>query len=160
MTWRKGYLLENKFILNYSNKGHYGMLGVIKSRANPKSCLGPSDCFSHHPLITATVPIWICCCCLVTELCLTLLQPHRLYPPGSSVHGISQAIILESVAISFFRGFFPTQGSNQHLLCILHWQEDSLPLSLEGSPNLNLLFFFSSWFETIMIQNTRKEVMV
>ena len=24
---------------------------------------------------------------------------------------------------------FPTQGSNLHLLCILHWQVDSLPLS-------------------------------
>ena len=32
--------------------------------------------------------------------------------PSSSVHGISQARILECVAISFFRGFFPTQGSN------------------------------------------------
>ena len=35
------------------------------------------------------------------------LQPHRLYParlPGSSVHGILQARILEWVAISFSRG--------------------------------------------------------
>ena len=32
------------------------------------------------------------------------LQPHELYPPGSSVHGISQARILEWVAISFSRG--------------------------------------------------------
>ena len=30
-------------------------------------------------------------------------------PPGSSVHGISQARILEWVAISFSRGIFPTQ---------------------------------------------------
>ena len=33
------------------------------------------------------------------------LQPHRLYsPPGSTVHGISQARILEWVTISFSRG--------------------------------------------------------
>ena len=32
-----------------------------------------------------------------------------------------------------FRGIFPTQGSNLHLLCLLHWQADSLPLSKLGS---------------------------
>ena len=37
-------------------------------------------------------------------------------PPGSFVHGISQARILEWVAISFFKGIFPTQGSNPSLL--------------------------------------------
>ena len=51
--------------------------------------------------------------------------------PGSSVHGISQARILEWVAISFSRGIFPTQGSNPSLLL---WQADSLPLSHQGSP--------------------------
>ena len=40
------------------------------------------------------------CCCLVTKLCLNLLQPHGCRPLGSSVHGISQARILEWVAIS------------------------------------------------------------
>ena len=32
-----------------------------------------------------------------------------------------------------FQGIFPTQGSNPHLLSLLHWQVDSLPLSLQGS---------------------------
>ena len=41
-------------------------------------------------------------------------------PPGSSVHGISQARILEWVAIFFSR------ASKQHLL---RWQSSSLPLS-------------------------------
>ena len=51
-------------------------------------------------------------------------------PPGSSAHGIFQAWILEWVAISFFltQGIFLTQGSNPHLLHLLHWQADSLPL--------------------------------
>jgi len=51
--------------------------------------------------------------------------------PGSSVHGISQARILEWIAISLSRGIFPTQGSYLHLL---HWQADSLPLHHWGSP--------------------------
>ena len=41
---------------------------------------------------------------LVTELCLTLCNPMDCSPPGSSIHGISQARILEWVAISFSRG--------------------------------------------------------
>ena len=32
-------------------------------------------------------------------------------------------------------GIFPTQGLNPHLLCLLHWQADSLPLCHMGSPN-------------------------
>ena len=38
----------------------------------------------------------------------------------ASVHGIFQARILEWVAISFSDGFFPTQGLNLSLLCLLH----------------------------------------
>ena len=34
-----------------------------------------------------------CCCCLVSKLCLTLCDPMDCSPPGSSVHGISQARI-------------------------------------------------------------------
>ena len=34
-------------------------------------------------------------------------QPHDCSPPGSSVHGISQARVLEWVAISFTRSFQP-----------------------------------------------------
>ena len=48
--------------------------------------------------------IQICCCCLVTQSCLILCNPVDLSPPGSSVHGISQAKVLEWVAISFSRG--------------------------------------------------------
>ena len=41
---------------------------------------------------------------LVTQSCLTLCQPMDCSPPGSSVHGISQARILVWVAISLSRG--------------------------------------------------------
>ena len=37
---------------------------------------------------------------LVTQLCLTLCDPMDCSLPGSSVHGISQARVLEWVAIS------------------------------------------------------------
>ena len=41
---------------------------------------------------------------LVTQSCLTLCDPIDCNPPGSSVHGIRQARILEWVALSFSRG--------------------------------------------------------
>ena len=42
----------------------------------------------------------------VTQLCLTLSDPMDGNPPGSSVHGISRARVLEWVAIPFSGGFF------------------------------------------------------
>ena len=44
------------------------------------------------------------CCCLVNQPRLTLCNSLVCSPPGSSVPGISQARILEWVAISFSRG--------------------------------------------------------
>ena len=50
---------------------------------------------------------------LVAQLCLTLCDPMNYRPPGSSVHGILQARILEWVAISFFRGSFRSRNRTQ-----------------------------------------------
>ena len=47
-------------------------------------------------------------CVLVTQLCLTLSVPMDCSPPGSSVHGILQARILEWGAVS--PGDLPTPG--------------------------------------------------
>ena len=41
---------------------------------------------------------------LVAQLCLTLCDPRDCGLPGSSVHNISQARMLEWVAISYPRG--------------------------------------------------------
>ena len=44
--------------------------------------------------------------CLVSQMCLTLCDPMDYCPPGSSVHGISQARKLEWVAISSSKGSY------------------------------------------------------
>ena len=49
------------------------------------------------------------------QSCLTL-RPMDCSPPGSSLHGILQARILEWVAISFSGGIFSTQGLDHSLL--------------------------------------------
>ena len=43
---------------------------------------------------------------------------------------ILQARLLSCHAL--LQGIFPTQGSNPHLLCLLHWQAGSLPLVPPG----------------------------
>ena len=45
------------------------------------------------------------CVCACAQSCLTLFNPKDCSPPGSSVHGILQARILEWVAISSSKGY-------------------------------------------------------
>ena len=62
-----------------------------------------------------------------------LCNPVYCIPPGSIVHGISQARVLEWVAISSSRASSLTQGLNLHLLC--------LPALVGGI----FFFFFLPW---------------
>ena len=48
--------------------------------------------------------------CILTQSCLTVCDPMDHSPPGSSFYGIFQARILEWVAISFSRWFFPPRN--------------------------------------------------
>ena len=73
--------------------------------------MGNRVCFS--PLLLSVI---ICCCC-VRILCLTLCDPMDCSPPGSSVHGILQARVLEWVAMPSSRG--SSQPRDQtHVSCI------------------------------------------
>ena len=47
---------------------------------------------------------------MCAQLCLTLCDPMDCSLPGSSVHGIFQAKILEQVAISYSRGSSQPKG--------------------------------------------------
>ena len=70
-------------------------------------------CFPHSTSTTHS--------CSVTQSLWILCDPMDCSLPVSSVHGISQARILEWVAISSSRGSSWPQGSNLHLLHLLHW---------------------------------------
>ena len=59
-----------------------------------------------------------CCCSLVAKSCLTLCDPMDYSPPGSSVHGILQARILEWVAM-------PSSGGSS-------WPSDQTQVSCFG----------------------------
>ena len=65
---------------------------------------------------------------------LTLLWPVNCSPPGSFIHGISQARLLEQVAISFSRGLPKLMPLSSPAL-----QTDSLPLAPPGKPLFSYL---------------------
>ena len=57
-------------------------------------------CFSQHGWMVGKMVF----CVSVAQSCGTLCDPRDCNPPGSSVHGILQARMLEWVAISSSRG--------------------------------------------------------
>ena len=68
----------------------------------------------HKNGATPSPDIWAwCLLVLVTQSCPTLCDPMDCSPPGSSVHGILQARILEGVAIPFSRGSSPPRNWTQ-----------------------------------------------
>ena len=94
----------------------------------------------------------ICCCySLVMKLGLTLFNPMDYSPPGSSVHRISQARILEWVTTSFSRGSSQPKKLNPHLL---YWHADCLPMSHQGSPTNKLWFLPKSLSSASLIMKS------
>ena len=81
-------------------------------------CAGEGRCS-----VPNLVDTWVLSCFSPVWLFVTLPSP-----PGSSVHGILKARILEWVAISYSRGFFRAR------VCLLHWQVGSLPRAQPGKP--------------------------
>ena len=77
-----------------------------------------------------------------TEESSVLCDPMDCSPPGSSVHGILQARILEWGAISFSRG---SSQPRDRTLSLLHWQAGSLPLVPPGKPHKRHNYKSKSW---------------
>ena len=83
----------------------------------------------QNPTFLAVRPSSLCYtilhACSVTQSCPTLCDLMDYSQPGSSVHGIFQAKILEWVAISFSRGSYQPRDQT-HISCIgrqilYHW---------------------------------------
>ena len=105
--------------------------------------LGPflAGVLSNQWVFTSPSPFHVCvyaCACMcvrsVAQSHQTLCNTMDCSPPGSSVHGILQARILEWVAMPSSRG---SSRSRDWSHIFLHWQADSLPLHQLGSTHLN-----------------------
>ena len=76
--------------------------------------------------------IYVCMCAKSLQSCPTLCDAMDCSPPGSSVHGIFLARILEWVGISFSRGSFQPKDST--LISCVSCIADSLPTEPTGKP--------------------------
>ena len=72
--------------------------------------------------------VYKCVCVLAMSLqsCSTLCNPVDYNLPGSSVHGDFPGKNTGVGCHALLQGIFQTQGSNLHLLYLLHWQVGSL----------------------------------
>ena len=91
------------------------MLFLFETKLGPGTLHCRAYCCVSHSVMS-----WLSC------------DPINCSPPGSSVHGISQARILEWVAISFSRGFSCPRDQTQ--VSTSAFQADYLPLSHLSSP--------------------------
>ena len=100
-----------------------------------------------RPFIQQETDLWFPCSLVITyvrevaQSCPTLCDPMDCSLPGSSVHGIFQAIVLECHFL--LQRIFPTQGSNPGLP---HRRQTLYRLSHQGNPcdylELNSYIFF------------------
>ena len=72
-------------------------------------------------------------CMLSCSINVLLCIPTSYRLPGYSAHGILQARVWRGCHALLW-GIFPSQGLNPHLLCLLHWRAESLPLAPPGKP--------------------------
>ena len=94
LTWNpSGYFQERTF--GFFSTEDMTLSTLLSTRSNPISVPTETQMDIHTRQATS---------CLVAQLFPTLLWRHGLYSPGSSVHGILQARILEQVAMPFSRG--------------------------------------------------------
>ena len=56
-------------------------------------------------------------CCAVLCSVMPLCNPIDCCPPGSSIHGIFQATILEQIVLSYSKGYFQPMDQS-HVSCI------------------------------------------
>ena len=91
---------------------------------------------------------------LVAKSCPTLLGLLDCSPPGSSVHGISQARILEWITISFSRGSSPLRDWTP-VSCIAG---GSLPTEPPGNPYTKSNSEIPNWTRRKMIYSEKWEI--
>ena len=135
-SWsRKSVTLNLVFLHSISPTIDYSLLQNVRliisniTLTTSSSYLKKSLKISHF-LHRKFTPLYLIIRLLVAQLCLNLCDPMDCGPPGSSVHGILQARILQWVTIPFSRGSSQLRmkpGSPAS-------QADSLPSEPPGKP--------------------------
>ena len=91
-------------------------------------------------------------CAKSFQSCLTLCNPMDCSPPGSSVHGILQARILEWVTVLFSRRSSPPRDQTRSPTL----QADSLPAELQGKPKNTGVYSLSLLQQIVLAQESKR----
>ena len=128
----KGYTIPGQYQCSARNpKGKkHGNWLVLSAKGvggkNSSTCVMDLSC--SNKIMQLRRWVWAVIACMMhaksLQSCPTLCDPMDCCPPGSSNTGVGCHTLLQ--------GIFPIQGSSLHLLCLLHWQEDSSPLEPLG----------------------------
>ena len=78
--------------------------GLFQARSTSLGERNGRNFYQGVYLISTSTSVCVCVCVCVPQWCPTLCDPMNCGQPGSSIHGILQARILERDAIPFFRG--------------------------------------------------------
>ena len=124
---------EKMYVLNF--------LSNLKWKPGlPRFCLKGmplQSCKAHGGMAVGFALLSLTCVCTGSlQLCLTLCEPMDCSPPGSSVHGILQARILEWVALPSSRGSSPLRNRT-HTSCDSCLKDRFFNAELPGKPSLS-----------------------
>ena len=95
----------------------------------------------------------------VAQSCLTVSDPMDCSLPGSSIHGIFQARVLEWGAIAFSISHIRV-FSNESVLCIRWPRYWSFSFTVcPSNEYLGLISFRTDWFDLLAVQGTLKSLL-
>ena len=84
--------------------------------------------------VTGFIHMCVCVSMVSHPVVFDSLWPHGCSLPGPSVQWNIPGNNIGTGCHFLLQGMFTTQGSNTCLLCLLHWQMNSLPLHHLGTP--------------------------
>ena len=91
--------------------------------------------------------------CVHAQSCPTLCNPKDCSPPGSSVHGILQARILEWVAISFSRGSSYLRDWTQ-VSCVFYIAGECSTTEPPGKPKTHIVSIIHTGSRTEVVSSS------
>ena len=103
----------------------------------PSISTAPSQFLPLYKLfLPNSIPLPFFRCCWVTSVMSNFLQPYGSQSPSLLCPWDSPGKNTGVGCHALLHGIFPTQGLNQYLLHLFHWQAVSLPLVPPGKPLL------------------------
>ena len=113
--------IEKRYSFDFRVQGIQSLSKLLSKKNTLCVATSPSYLCSSNSRNIFPLPISIVCS--IARSCPTLFDPTDCSLPGSSTRNCSGKNIWADCHF-LLQGIFPTQGLNQHFLCLLHWLAD------------------------------------